>query len=275
MFGMQKRFSELNPIFYRMAVQKEILKRHLKDAVSRQVFAKVKSDQKLPQVISAFHTNMIKRAPGVDLTTQINKAVNIRLASAHIHGILIRPGETFSFWHTVGKITRRKGYKDGRVLSDKGLVTGLGGGLCNLGNSLNRIVLHSPLTVTEFHKHSDALAPDSGQRIPLAAGTSVSYNYVDYRFKNETEQTFQLLAWCEGDEFYCELRGQEPVPFIYTLVEEDRHFRREGEKYYHYSKLYRVTARLDGTVLGKELIWDNRSKVMYDYGLIPSELIRE
>lgn len=275
MFGMKKRFSELNPFFYWISVQKETLKRHLSDVLSKDVFAKEKSEDTLPQIIASFQTNMIKRAPGVDLTTQVNKAENIRLASANIHGMLIRPGETFSFWHTVGNTTRRKGYKEGRVLTDKGLVTGLGGGLCNLSNSLNRIVLHSPLTVTEFRKHSDALAPDSGNRIPLAAGTSVSYNYVDYRFKNETDQTFQLMTWCEGDEFFCELRAENPIPFTYELVEEDRHFRKEGEKFYHYCKLYRVIRDQESAEINKELIWDNRSKVMYDPTLIPTELIRE
>ena len=274
MLWFKKRFSEWHPICYKISVGKETLKRHIADLCSRETFAKTKSDEKLPVLISSFSTNMIKRAPGVDPTSQINKAENIRLAGAKIHGMLIRPGETFSFWHTVGKITRRKGYKEGRVLSDKGLVLGLGGGLCNLGNSINRIVLQSPLTVTEFHKHSDALAPDSGERIPLAAGTSVSYNYVDYRFKNETEQTYQLLTWCEGDDFFCELRGEKPVPFGYRLQEEEHHFRREGEVYYHYSKLYLVISDRDGAEIQKKLVWDNRSKVMYDYALIPGELIR-
>ena len=57
------------------------------------------------------------------------------------------------------------------------------GGLCNLANTLNLLVMHSPLKVTELHTHSDALSPDHGTRVPFGTGTSVSYNYVDYRFK--------------------------------------------------------------------------------------------
>lgn len=48
------------------------------------------------------------------------------------------------------------------------------------------LVEHSPLEVTEFHTHSDALAPDHGERVPLSSGTSVSYNYIDFCFKNTT-----------------------------------------------------------------------------------------
>ena len=274
MAGKRKRFSELHPICYKISIRKETLKRHIRDLFSGEKFAKTKSKEKLPVVISAFSNHMIKRAPGVDLTSQLNKAENLRLAGERIHGTLIRPGETFSFWHTVGKTTRKKGYKDGRVITDKGLTLGLGGGLCNLGNSINRIVLQSPLTVTEFHKHSDALAPDHENRIPLANGTSVSYNYVDYRFRNDTEQTFQLLTWCADEQLFCELRSDRSVPYSYRFEEEDHHFRREGEAYYRVSKIYLVTSDADGNDIKKELIWDNHSKVMFDPELIPRELIR-
>jgi len=275
MLWFKKRFCEIHPICYKISVQKEVIKRHISDFFSKEKIAKVKSNEKLPAVISSFQTTMIKRAPGVDPTSQVNKAVNIRIASSNITGMLIHPGESFSFWHSVGKITRKKGYKDGRIISGEGLIMGLGGGLCNLGNSLNRIVQQSPLTVTEFHTHSDALAPDEGERIPLASGTSVSYNYVDFRFKNNTDQTYQLILWCEGDEFFCELRAEKQIEFSYHLVEEDRHFRKEGDDYYHLSKLYRVTSDKNGTQVAKDLIWDNRSEVMFDHNLIPKELIRE
>lgn len=276
MLWMKKRFCDMGPVFYKISVLKEITKRHIANFFSKERIAKEKSSEKLPETIYSFHSNMIKRAPGVDLTTQYNKAENIRLACAQIHGILIHPGETFSFWRTVGKITRRKGYKEGRVITNVGLTTGLGGGLCNLGNSINRVILHSPLTITEFHKHSDALAPDEGPRIPLNAGTSVSYNYIDYRFKNNTDQIYQLLLWCEGEELFAELRAQHPIDTRYRLEEEDHHFRREGKHYYRLAKLYRITSdKATGEDIHKELIWDNHSKVMFDHSLIPAELICE
>ena len=118
---------------------------------------------------------------------QENKAVNLSLAAPKVNTVLIRPGETFSFWLTVGKTTKSKGYKDGRVIINNRLTPGIGGGLCNLSNTIHRLVLHSPLEVTEFHSHSDALAPDEGKRVPFSSGTSVSYNYIDYRFKNNTD----------------------------------------------------------------------------------------
>ena len=153
------------------------------------------------------------------------------------------------------------------------LLPGIGGGLCNLANTIHRVVLLSPLTVTEFHKHSDALAPDEGARVPFSSGTSVFYNNGDYRFKNETDQTFQLLLWCDADNLYAALRCEHQLPYTYRIVEEGHYFQQEGDKYYRASKIYKET--LDGdTVVAKELVLDNHSEVMYDYGLIPKEQIR-
>lgn len=56
-------------------------------------------------------------------------------------------------------------------------------------------------------------------------------------------------------------------------MEEGHYFQQEGDKYYRVSKIYKET--LDGdTVVAKELVLDNHSEVMYDYGLIPKEQIR-
>ena len=108
-------FCEIHPICYEISLKKEICKRHIKDYLSDIKFAKTKSDKWLPNVVTGYSCNLIKRG----------------LACDKIDGLLIRPGEMFSFWHTVGKTTKKKGYKDGRVIIHNKLIPGLGGGLCN------------------------------------------------------------------------------------------------------------------------------------------------
>ena len=188
-------FCELHPICYEISLKKEICKRHIKDYLSDIKFAKTKSDQWLPNVVTGYSCNLIKRGKGVDLRLQENKAVNIRLACDKIDGLLIRPGEMFSFWHTVGKTTK---------------------------NTIHYMVLHSPLQVTEFHHHSDALAPEEGKRVPFSTGTSISYNYIDYRFINNTDQMIQLHVWCDDEKLHAELRSETEFPWRYALVEKRR-----------------------------------------------------
>lgn len=271
----RKNFCDMNPVFYGISKQKEIIKRLLKDALGKDTFAKEKQREKLPNLVSAHSSNIIKKGKGIDVTLQENKGVNLKIASGKINGIVIHPGQVFSFWKMVGHASKRKGYKDGRVISKNGLKPGTGGGLCNLANTINLMVLHSPLSIVEIHTHSDALAPDEGKRVPFSSGTSVSFNYIDYRFQNNTDQDVQLLLWCEDGKLWGELRSENEFPYSYALVEEDHHFVQEGEQYYRVSKIYRqVTDKATGEVIAKELIWDNHSLVMFDHSLIPEELLR-
>ncbi len=271
----RKLFCDLNPTCYAISQKKEILKRHLKNLLSKETFAQTIQKETLPCLLYRHSSNMIKRAPGVDLTLQQNKAVNIRLACKKVDHIIVRPGEVFSVWKLVGNTTKRKGYKEGRIIRFNRLMPGIGGGLCNFGNTIHLLVLHSPLSVTEFHTHSDALAPDEGKRVPLSAGTSISYNTLDFRFKNNTDQVFQICLWCEGDIFYAELRSDRELPYSYEIVEEDHCFVQEKGKYYRCSQIYRNTIEKEtGAVVKKERILDNHSEVMYDYSLIPPSQIR-
>ena len=268
-------FCEISPTTYAISMQKEIIKRHLQDFRAKKTFAKTFNEQELPNLVSSHVSGLIKKGPGIDVTLQKNKAVNIDIASSKLHRLVIHPGEEFSFWKLVGKITKRHGYLDGRVIMGDKVEPGLGGGLCNLANTINWIIVHSPMDITEFHTHSDALAPDVGKRLPLGNGTSVAYNNIDYRFKNNTDQTVQLLLWCEDEKLFAELRSERDFPWIYEIIEEDHHFKKEGEKFYRRSKIYRLTRdKQTNQVVDKKLIWNNRSEVMFDYDLIPQELIR-
>lgn len=270
----RKLFCEISPFTYAISREKEICKRHIQDFVSKEKFANTKQPEKLTNVVSSYSSELIKQGKDIDPVLQHNKAQNIRLASVRLNGIIIRPGEVFSFWKTVGKTTRRKGYCKGRVISGDKLMPGLGGGLCNLGNTIHLLIQHSPLTVVEFHEHSDALAPDHGNRIPFSSGTSVSYNYIDFRFRNDTDQNVQLLVWCKDGKLYGELRSERAFPQCYEIVEENHHFHKEGDKFFRISKIYRnVIDKTSGEVIDKQLIRDNHSEVMYDYSLIPKELI--
>lgn len=273
-WNRKKLFCEINPTCYAISLQKEIFKRHIKDFFGGEKFSSTIQAEHLPNLIAEYSCNLIKRGKGVDLRLQENKAVNIRLACEKINGIIIRPGEIFSFWRTIGKTTKSKGYKDGRVIINNKLIPGLGGGLCNLGNTIHYMVLHSPLQVVEFHHHSDALAPEEGKRIPFSTGTSVSYNYIDYRFQNNTDQNIQLCVWCDEEKLHGELRSEKAFPLRYEIVEENHHFHQEGEKFFRVSKIYReVIEKSTDKILDKELILDNHSEVMYDYDLIPKSMI--
>ena len=278
----RKLFCELGPAAYKLSAAKETLRRKIGDAVmsfsGRVRFAKLNKKDKttqLPVIVKSHSSVLLRRLNGVDMKLQENKAKNIALACEKINGMLVRPGETFSFWRSIGRPTAKKGYLDGLVISKNGFLADVGGGLCQMANMIHWLVLNSPMTVTELHHHTDALFPDDRRRVPFGTGTSVCYNYIDYRFTNGTDQAVQILVWTENGELCGELRAERQFPFRYRLTEENHHFTMENGKYYRVSQVWRsVIDRASGETSRRELILDNHSEVMYDYSLIPQDQIR-
>ena len=188
----RKLFCEISPFTYRLSTEKEILKRHLKDLFQKTLFAKDRSTTALPELVYQ-HNSLIRRRLGnVNMQLQENKATNLALAVKHIDGLLIRPGETFSIWKCIGRTTKQKGYKEGLTIAKGQPAQGIGGGMCQLSNLIHWMVLHSELTITEHHHHDGLdLFPDFGRQIPFGTGTSISYNYLDYRVRNDSDNTYQ------------------------------------------------------------------------------------
>ena len=181
----RRLFCELSPLAYRISVEKSCALRTLRDGFSAERFPKLRLEAPLPALVCR-HNSLIRRTLGrVDPVLQDNKAVNLALAAPKINGILIRPGETFSFWHLVGRPSAANGYRTGMVIANAQTGEAVGGGMCQFSNLIHWMVLHAPLTITEQHHHDQFdLFPDFGRQVPFGTGTSIFYNYLDYRFRN-------------------------------------------------------------------------------------------
>ena len=271
----RKLFCDLGPTCYKISVQKERIKRNISDKFGKDNLAKTYINEELPVIVKSHSSILLRKLHGVDMKLQENKVTNIFLACKQINKIVIHPNEVFSFWNTVGNPKQKYGYKEGLVIGRRGMSSGIGGGLCQMANMIHYLVLNSPLEVIELHHHSDALFPDERRRVPFGTGTSVFYNYLDYRFRNNTDQDIQILVWIENGELCGELRSVKEFAYRYKLVEEDHHFRNENGIFYRISKVYRlVIDKKSNKTVKKELILDNHSEVLYDYSLIPKEQIR-
>ena len=262
----RKTFSEISPLTYKISALKCRLIRYIKNLFSIQKFAKIKSSELLPILIYE-HNSLIRRQLGnVDLQLQENKAINLKLASEKITNIIIKPNETFSFWYLVGSCSEKKGYLEGMSLKKGNVSKAIGGGLCQLSNLIHWMVLHTPLEIVEHHHHDGIdLFPDYGRQVPFGTGTSVGYNYIDYRFKNTTDNTYQLIIYTTEKYLCGELRATERLSVKYHIVVENEYFTQEGKSVYRNNVIYRNCINIKtGNLLSKELIKTNHAKVMYD-----------
>ncbi len=79
---------------------------------------------------------------------------NIALAASRINGILIAPGEIFSFNQALGDISAATGYKQAYVIKQGRTVLDDGGGVCQVSTTFFRAALNSGLPIKERHAHS-------------------------------------------------------------------------------------------------------------------------
>ncbi len=259
-------FCEICPFTYWLSTEKEILKRQISDITAVKAFASERSEVLLPVSIYS-HNSLIRRRLGnVDMQLQENKATNLALAADRINGVLIKPGDTFSLWKLVGRTSAKRGYREGLTIA-KGMPNhGIGGGLCQMSNLIHWMVLHSELTITEHHHHDGIdLFPDYGRQIPFGTGTSITYNYLDYRVKNNTQLTYQLLITVDGEYLRGELRASDRQEYSFHIHAEDEFFSEENGVIYRNGKVYRDTIdRHTGQCTSTELIRTNHARVMYE-----------
>jgi vancomycin resistance protein VanW len=210
-------------------------------------------------------SKLIRRAPGVDLSLQLGKVRNLEVAVPLVDGLVLAPGETFSFCRVVGPPTRARGFVEGMQLSRGEARAGVGGGLCQLANLLHWLALHSPLVVTERHHHSFDPFPDDGRVLPFGSGATIFFNYGDLQLHNPTRETLQVRVWLTDTLLEGELRSTVRQRVAWHVLERDHRFVRRGEKVFRENVLWReVRARDHGApLLRTEYLFSNCAEVRY------------
>lgn len=175
--------------------------------------------QSFPFLVKSHQSFLLRPLRDVEMQLQHNKVTNLRLAIQHLNGIVIKPGEVFSFWKLVGSPTKSKGYLPGLILNQGKIESGVGGGLCQLGNLLFWMAVHSPLTIKERHRHGFDVFPDVNRTLPFGSGATLSYNYIDFQLINTTDQPFQILLWLEEEYLHGEIRSEDDLIEQYEVYE--------------------------------------------------------
>ena len=265
---MARRLSEIHPIVYKTRVGQKRLFRRLDDLSRVKRFAAEQIATDLPFNCKKHQSLLRRRLGDSDPILQENKVANLKIACPTIDGILIKPSQTFSFWRQVGEATEDKGYCEGMQLSKGEVVRGVGGGLCQLANLLYWMALHTPLEIAERHHHSFDPFPDENRVLPFGSGAGVFYNYIDLRFYNPTDITFQIKLWLTEQYLKGAILSDPETRCSYHVFEKDHRFLQENGKTYRENEIWRdVIDRRTGNKLTEELIVKNYSEVKYDIEL--------
>lgn len=135
-------------------------------------------------------------------TKNTNRSTNIRLATQKINGVVLMPGETFSYNQVVGKRTTANGFKVAAVYSNGEVSEGVGGGICQVSSTLYNAVLFSNLEVTERRNHTFHTG-----YVPAGQDATVSWGAPDFKFKNNRNYPIRIVATVSGGKITTKIYG--------------------------------------------------------------------
>ncbi len=135
-----------------------------------------------------------------------NRIYNVNLTATKINGVLIPPGEVFSFNQTVGSISAATGFKQAYVIKEGRTVLDDGGGVCQDSTTLFRAVLNAGLPVVKRTAHAYRVGYYE-QGFPPGLDATIFYPSVDFQFKNDTPASILIQAYTDGLTLYVDLYG--------------------------------------------------------------------
>jgi vancomycin resistance protein VanW len=150
-----------------------------------------------------------------------NRRWNMELAIAHLVGLVLQPGEIFSFWDQVPQPTIRNGFRSGPMLVRGKLQTDVGGGLCQISTTLFGALLQANCEMLEHHNHS-VDAHGSDRFFVLGQDAAVAYGYKDLIVRNPSQVPLQIRLNLIHNpmRMAVSIWGTEPPPQQVRLVSE-------------------------------------------------------
>lgn len=143
---------------------------------------------------SAYYTTLLDRSAG--------RSQNVILSCQAINGLIIEPGEVFSFNASTGPRTQERGYEIAPIFVGKKVVPGRGGGVCQTSSTLYNCVLEAGLEVVERYPHSLPVAYVASGR-----DATVSWGGADLKFRNNQEVPIKILAGVWDKYVLCAIAG--------------------------------------------------------------------
>ena len=133
-----------------------------------------------------------------------DRNINLELAAAACNGIVLYPGDIFSFNDTLGERTPEKGYRPGASYVGGQTVYDYGGGICQVATTIYYCSVVADLEIVERECHGYA-----SSYTPLSTDATVFWNGIDYKFKNNTNYPIRIEAYSSNGDVTVNLIGTD------------------------------------------------------------------
>lgn len=115
-----------------------------------------------------------------------NRRTNIAVSASKFDGIIIAPGEEFSFNYYLGDISDEGGFVEAKVIVGDRTVIGIGGGVCQVSTTLFRAAFSGGFAITERNSHGYRVGFYEQGGAPPGLDAAIYQPERDFKFQNNT-----------------------------------------------------------------------------------------
>ena len=180
-------YAEVVGVDFSIDEAKEILKEDKDEYIIPLTITKPKKTvndigtEAFPDLLSTFATRYDE--------SNVSRSTNLKIAVSKINGVVVMPGETFSYNKTLGKRTAEAGYKGAAGYEGGKVVDMIGGGICQISSTLYDAVVYANLGIVERHNHAFTTS-----YVGAGKDATVVYGALDFKFKNTRKYPISIKA---------------------------------------------------------------------------------
>lgn len=133
-----------------------------------------------------------------------NRVNNIHLAADKLNGILIFPGDVFSYNEAIGQRTEEAGFLMAGAYADGEVTEEIGGGICQVSSTLYCAAMYAQMTTVSRTNHYFAVG-----YLSMGYDATVSWKQPDYRFRNDREYPVKIVCFYDDTSITIEFWGTD------------------------------------------------------------------
>ena len=134
-----------------------------------------------------------------------NRVSNINVGASRFNGVLIKPGEEFSFVKTLGPVDAEHGYLPELVIKQNATEPEFGGGMCQVSTTAFRAAIYSGLKITARQNHAYPVSYYN----PQGMDSTVYIPRPDLKFINNTPGYILIQTKIVGTQLFFDFYGTD------------------------------------------------------------------
>ena len=131
-----------------------------------------------------------------------NRINNIHLAADKLNGVILCPGDVFSYNENIGQRTTEAGFLMAGAYADGEVTEEIGGGICQVSSTLYCAAMYAQMKTVSRTSHYFAVS-----YLGMGYDATVSWKQPDYRFRNDREYPVKIVCYYDDNSITIEFWG--------------------------------------------------------------------